>query len=360
VYKSKIYELSNRLWALKNNNLLGGIIQSSIDPALTQLDEYIKKIEKIENEPKPFIDKFESIREAEKNIRKQEKILKLLEDVTATFVSNRSLSTALSTLFEHLYREITDKEMPFLITSGGGDLKTFPYLGDDDEKIVVGTIGMPLYSVSHIDEWILAGHELGHILANKKFGIPLEYTDKKQNYIMELLCDKIALQIFGPAFLEALVMKLTGTEYGTGLSSFEFGAPNHPRESWRIWICYYQAISFEFSEAKPFINSIKSIIDDDVYPRPNDELFREIKDHFDTETYDLYKEIRSIGDLKGCYRNASELSSKWIEDDYDTDLESYTPDQIVIAGYLASRENPQEHWLYTQRVINSLIRIKKD
>ena len=176
---------------------------------------------------------------------------------------------------------------------------------------------------------------------------------------MELLCDKIALQIFGPVFLEALVMKLTGAEPMVEFPSFEFIEPKHPPESWRIWVCYYQALSFDFAEAKPFINSIKSIIDD-VYPRPSNTLFGKIKDDFDTDKYDLNK-VRKIDDLKDCYCNASELSSKWIEDNFDTSgIESYTPDQIVIAGYLASRENPQEHWLYTQRVINSLIRIKKD
>lgn len=356
VYISKIRELGNRLWAIKNNSLLDRRIQSSVKLPLTRLDEYIEEIEKVKSESKAFTDKFKSIREAEKNIRGEENILTLLEDVTGTFVSNRSLSTALSNLFEYLYHRITNKRMPFLITSGGGLLETLPYLKNEENEIVVGTIGMPLYSATHLDEWILAGHELGHILASSEFGTQIKYGENtKENFKMELLSDEIALQIFGPVFLEALAMKLTGRE------SKMFFPPayltyTHPPESWRIWICYYQArAAFNFDEAKTFIDSIKSIIND-IYPRPDDISFNEIRDDLSTVKYDLNK-IRPIEDLKECYRKASKLSSKWIKNGYDaSDIKYYDLDQIVIAGYLTSRENPEGFGLYTQQVINSLIR----
>jgi len=355
LYKSKIYELSNRLWAIRNSSFLDSRIQSSVNRALTRLDKYIEEIEGVKNDnSKTFKDKFSSIREVERNIRREEEILVLLEDVTDTFVSNRSLSTALSNLFEYLYSKITRETMPFLITSGKGVLETIPYLKDEKNKIAVGTIGMPLYSASHLDEWILAGHELGHIIANKKFGMQLKYEEKtKENSKMELLSDKIALQIFGPVFLEALAMKLTGGEY---MFIFpEYFTYTHPSESWRIWICYYQARAFKFDAAKIFIESIESIIND-IYERPKDKLFDEIKDDLSTDKYDL-NEVNSIEDLKECYDKADELSSKWIENGYDTtDIESYDPDQIVIAGYLTSRKNPEKLGLCTQQVINSLIR----
>jgi len=356
LYESKIYELSNRLWAIRNSSFLDSRIQSSVDLALTRLDKYIEEIEGVKNDnSKTFKDKFSSIRKVERNIREEEEILVLLEDVTDTFVSNRSLSTALSNLFEYLYFKITkgEKKMPFLITSGKGVLETIPYLKDEKNKIAVGTIGMPLYSASHLDEWILAGHELGHIVASEEFGMPLEYKKTEENFKMELLSDKIALQIFGPVFLEALAMKLTGGEYM--FISPEYFTYTHPPESWRIWICYLQARAFKFDAAKIFIESIESIIND-IYERPEEELFNKIKDDLSTDKYDL-NEINSIEDLKECYDKADELSSKWIENGYDTtDIESYDPDQIVIAGYLTSRKNPEKLGLCTQQVINSLIR----
>jgi hypothetical protein len=329
-------------------------IKSSIDLVLSRLDKYIEEIEKVKNNSEIFKKKFSSIRKVEMNIIEEERILMLLEDVTDTFVSNRGLSTALSNLFEYLYYKVTNETMPFLITSGKGVLETLPYLKNEENEIVVGTIGMPLYSASHLDEWILAGHEFGHILASKKLGIPLEYNEKtEENFKMELLSDKIALQIFGPVFLEALAMKLTGRESKMVFpSEYRY---THPPESWRIWICYYQARAFDFDVAKTFIKSIESIIND-IYKKPSDRrLFNEIKDDLSAGEYDLNK-IRSIEDLKECYDKADELSSKWIENGYDTtDIKSYDPDQIVIAGYLSSRKNPEKLGLYTQQVINSLI-----
>lgn len=354
LYKSKIYELSNRLWAIRNSSFLDPGIKSSIDLVLSRLDKYIEEIEKVKNNSEIFKKKFSSIRKVEMNIIEEERILMLLEDVTDTFVSNRGLSTALSNLFEYLYYKVTNETMPFLITSGKGVLETLPYLKNEENEIVVGTIGMPLYSASHLDEWILAGHEFGHILASKKLGIPLEYNEKtEENFKMELLSDKIALQIFGPVFLEALAMKLTGRESKMVFpSEYRY---THPPESWRIWICYYQARAFDFDVAKTFIKSIESIIND-IYKKPSDRrLFNEIKDDLSAGEYDLNK-IRSIEDLKECYDKADELSSKWIENGYDTtDIKSYDPDQIVIAGYLSSRKNPEKLGLYTQQVINSLI-----
>lgn len=363
LYTSKIRELSNHLCAIRTSSLLDQRIKSSIESALTRLDGYIEEIREVKNESKDFLEKFELIRETEKKIRREEELLTLLEDVTDTFVSNRSLSSALSSLFEYLYHKITDENIPFLITSGGGDLKTFPYLIRKNE-IVVGTIGMTLYSASHIDEWILAGHELGHILASKRFGIPIKYRkNREENFKMELLSDKIALRIFGPVFFEALAMKLTGIESVEAIPEEvckKYFVDTHPPESWRIWICYLQALSFDFEEAETFIGSVESIIDD-IYPRPEDELFNNmLKELGDKDKYDMNNKIRRIDDLKECYRKASELSSKWIEDGYDTtDIKPYDPDEIVIAGYLSSRKNLGRFGLYTQQVINSLIRKQK-
>ena len=361
LYTSKIRELSNRLLAIRNSSFLDQRIQSPIDFALTRLDKYIEEMKKVKNESKDFSEKFKLIREAEKNIRAEEEVLMLLEDVTDIFVSNRSLSTALSILFEYLYNMVVDeadKDMPFLITSGGGALKTFPYL-KMEKKIAVGIIGMPLYSASHIDEWVLAGHELGHILASRVFKTQIQYGETKKNFEMEFLSDKIALQIFGPVFLEALAMKLTGREseeYPIRKECEEYFAYKHPLESWRIWMCYYQArADVYFDEAKTFIDSVESIIND-IYPRPEEQLFGEMKDELSTDVYDM-KNIRPIEDLKKCYRKASELSSKWIKDGYDTsDMKYYNPDEIVIAGYLSSRKNLGGFGLYTKQVINSLIR----
>lgn len=358
LYTSKIRELSNHLCAIRTSSLLDQRIKSSIESALTRLDGYIKEIREVKNESKDFLEKFELIRETEKKIRREEELLTLLEDVTDTFVSNRSLSSALSSLFEYLYHKITDENIPFLITSGGGDLKTFPYLIREN-KIVVGTIGMTLYSASHIDEWVLAGHELGHILASKKFRIPIKYgKNREENFKMELLSDKIALRIFGPVFFEALAMKLTGIESEETIPEEvckKYFFDTHPPESWRIWICYFQALSFDFEEAGTFIDSVESIIND-IYPRPKDELFDNmLKELGDKDKYDM-DEIRPIDDLKECYRKASELSSKW-KDGYDTtDIKSYNPDEIVIAGYLRSRKDLGGFGLYTQQVISSLIR----
>ena len=361
LYKSKIYELSNRLWAIKNNSLLDPRIQSSVAIALTQLDDYIEEIEKVKNESKLFKDKFSSIRKVENNIRKVEAILTLLEDVTDTFVSNRSLSTALSVLFEYLYCKVTNEKvpMPFLITSGKGVLETLPYLKNEKNKIAVGTIGMPLYSATHLDEWILAGHELGHILADKVFEMQTKYEKETvKNYEMELLSDKIALQIFGPVFLEVMAMKLTGTE-PTIIPSSKFRVHTHPAESWRIWICYYQARSFNFGEAKTFIDSIEAVINY-IYPRPTQKSFRDMKDELNKK-YDLNKKIRKIDDLAKCYQGAFELSSKLIEGKYThSDIRSYGQDQIVIAGYLASRRHPEWYRSYTEQVMNSLIRMSTE
>lgn len=361
LYTSKIRELSNRLLAIRNSSFLDPRIRSPINSALIQLDKYVEEIKGVKKESKTFSEKFKLIRKAEENIRAEEEVLTLLEDVTDTFVSNRSLSTALSILFEYLYNMVkdeADKDMPFLITSGGGALRTFPYLKMENE-IVVGTIGMPLYSASHIDEWILAGHELGHILANRVFKTPIKYGETKENFEMEFLSDKIALQIFGPVFLEALAMKLTGREaeeFNIPEECEKYYAFKHPPESWRIWMCYYQArADLNFNEARAFIDSIESIIND-IYPGPKDNLFFDIKNNLSTDKYDM-KDIRPIEDLKKCYSKASELSSKWIKDEYDTsDIISYNPDEIVIAGYLSSRKNIGGFEFYTKRVINSLIR----
>ena len=351
LYLSKITLLSNRLLAIRHSSLLDENIGSSVNCSIMQLDEYIQNIKSVTEKPISFAEKFKSIREVESKIRREEDILALLEDVTDTFVSNRSLSTALSALFEYFYKKTTNEDLPFLVTSKGGDLSTFPYLKTEDDKIIVGTIGMPLYSDSHLYEWILAGHELGHILANKMFpNIQLGYSQiDLENYKMELLSDRIALRIFGPVFLEALLMKLTGTE---PTKKNPFAIETHPPESWRIWMCYFDVTLFDFSETKPFLESIRSIIDE-IYPRPETKIFTDIKKEFDTN-YDLDK-IRTIKDLKECYKIASELSSNWIEHNDTSAINLYSPDQIVIAGYLTSRKDIKKSGLYTQQVINSLI-----
>lgn len=360
LYVSKFFHLKNRLLAIRHSSLIDNNIESSVDFTLNYLNKHINEIEDIKKKEMSFVDKFKSIREVETQIRKEELILTLLEDVTDTFVSNRSLSTALSNLFEYIYYGITGEKLPFLVTSKGGTLETYTSLKNDDNEIVVGTIGMPLYSDSYLYEWILAGHELGHILANKIFGTQIEYTDNiEENYKMELLCDRIALRVLGPVYLEALSMKLTG-EQSTKKSPYFESSSRHPPESWRIWMCYYDALSFEFDEAEPFISSIKSIINH-IYSRPEDTTpFNKIKNELNTEKYDLNK-IRNIDELKECYHCASILSYKWMNDGYDSsDINSYYPDQIVVAGYLSFRSDIKRLELYTQYVINSLICINNN
>ena len=72
-----------------------------------------------------------------------------------------------------------------------------------------------------------------------------------------------------------------------------------------------------------------------------------------------FEKIRNIADLKNCYKNAYKFSELLRSDTIPQyEMNSYSPEQIVIGGYLASREKPEKFKSYTQNVVDSLIRMK--
>jgi len=367
LYKSSVEETINRLSLIRNSSLLDERIKSSIDIILKELMEKSNAIEGSKD--------FRGIHKLEREIRVKEKTLELLENAISTFISNRSLSTSLSILFEHLYHEITKEELPFLVISREGEaLQTYPSLRNENDELLVGVIGIPLYSVSHTSEWILAGHEFGHIIAHKKLGVGIEYktSDKydtraiKNNYMMESLADFTAMQIFGPVFLEVLLTRFIGAEHG-----YEEYSSTHPPIPWRVKLCYDQASYFErknFNEefkergAEGFIKAIESVIGE-RYPEEEFEKYKGVIDYNKIKKEHRriperkFEEIRNIGALKECYKNAYEVSDMLVSgEDIPQD---YSPDQIVIGGYLASREKPAQFKSYTHRVIDLLLRMKK-
>lgn len=374
LYKSGTEETINRLTLIRKSSLLDERIKSAIDPILERLKE---KAEGIENSKD-----FRGIHELEWEVRAEEKTLELLENAVSTFISNRTLSTTLSILFEHLYHEVTNNKLPFLVISREGEaLQTYPSLRDENNELIVGVIGIPLYSVSHTSEWILAGHEFGHIIAHKKLGVGIEYKTHaktqaeyescaKSNYMMETLADFTALQIFGPVFLEVLLTKFIGAEPG-----YEEVSITHPPIPWRIKFCYDQASYFErknFNEefkergAKDFKGAIEGVINE-RYPGEEYKKYKGVIDYNKIKkehreiSESKFEEIRNIGALKECYKKAYEVSDKLESDEHispDNMASSYSPDQIVIGGYLASRERPAQFKSYTQKVIDALIRKK--
>lgn len=218
LYKSEVEEVINRLSLIRNSSLLDKRIKDSIKPILSGMTRISANIESIKDKD------FKSIHDLEREIRSEERILELLENLISTFISHRNLSTSLPFLFEHLYTEITKgEELPFVVISREGEaLQTYPSLRNEKNGLCVGVIGIPLFSVSHLYEWILAGHEFGHIIANKKLNAGIEYAKIRkgdntkeikrkviQNYKMEILADFTALQIFGPVFLEVLLTEFT-------------------------------------------------------------------------------------------------------------------------------------------------------
>jgi hypothetical protein len=376
LYKSDAQEAINRLSLIRNSSLLNAQVKPSIDIILNKLTQKSNAVE----ESKDFPD----IHKLEREIRKEGKAIELLENAISTFISNRSLSTSLSILFDYLYREMTKEELPLLVISREGEaLQTYPNLRNEDGKLLVGVIGIPLYSVSHISEWILAGHEFGHIIAHKKLGVGIEYKTSnkydaraiRDNYMMEILADLTAVQIFGPVFLEALLTRLIGAE--GELEKDPLPSSTHPPIPWRVALCYEHASNFdrknfyeEFEErnAKGFIKAIESVIGK-RYPEGKFEKYKGAISHEGAISYgqitDEYRKIpkrkfeaiRSIEALKECYKNAYKVSD--MLGSSENIPQDYSSDQIVIGGYLASREKPTQFKSYTQRVIDLLLRTKK-
>jgi len=370
LYRTEADEAINRLLLILNSSLLDDRIISSIDPVLKRLMEVSNDIGSIEDK------NFKGIHELERKIRVEEKTLELLENSISTFISHRSLSTTLSILFESLYYEITKEELPFLVVSRESEaLQTYPTLRSEENELLVGVIGIPLFSVSHTHEWILAGHEFGHIIANKELGIEIEYNYSYKNsgiinnYMMEILADFTAMQIFGPVFLEVLLTEFTGAERASA-------SPTHPPIPWRIRLCYDQASYFnrkgfneEFKEkgVEKFIDAIEGVIGE-LYPKEESERikgFGEMVEYKDVESKIReikekdFEKIRNIADLKNCYKNAYKFSELLRSDTIPQyEMNSYSPEQIVIGGYLASREKPEKFKSYTQNVVDSLIRMK--
>lgn len=374
LYKSEAEEVINRLSLIRNSSLLDKGIKNSIEPIIDRMRIYSADIENI-------LDKdFEGIHDIERKIKFEERTLELLENAISTFISHRKLSTSLSILFECLYTEITKKDLPFLVVSREGEaLQTYPSLRSKEKKfeLLVGVIGIPLFSVSHTYEWILAGHEFGHIIANKELKANIDYAkigkDDKiddikakviQNYEMEILADFTAMQIFGPVFLEVLLTELTGAEHSV--------SETHPPIPWRIRLCYDQASYFErtgFNEEfedegiDDFVKAVKSVINKQ-YPKSESKRFIALggvkyKDMEESGILDRdFEGIRDIEDLKTCYRNAYKISELLDEGIPEKDGILYSSDQIVIGGYLASRAKPKEFKSYTQKVIDLLMKCK--
>ena len=284
------------------------MIQDSIEPVLERMTKISTRIEDILNND------FKGIHNIEREIRSEERILELLENAISTFISHRNLSTSLSILFKHLYTEITKGELPFVVISREGEaLQTYPSLRKEKE-LLVGVIGIPLFSVSHLYDWILAGHEFGHIIANKKLNAGIEYAKIRkgdnpkaikrkviQNYKMEILADFTALQIFGPVFLEVLLTKFTGAEPEfTGTGGIIVAGDTHPPIPWRIRLCSDKATYFdrkgfyeEFEEERveEFIKAVESVIDERY---PKDESEKIYKGFGGVEYKQMEEEIKSV------------------------------------------------------------------
>lgn len=367
LYQSRAEEAISRLSLIRNNSLLNEQIRLPIDPILKRLINYSNAIEKSEKGD------FKGIHELEKKIKVEEQILRLIESAISTFISNRSLSTTLPILFDDIYKRFYKKgdesSLPFMIVSReGGELQTYSNMKDENGKLLVGIIGIPPYSLSHIHEWILAGHEFGHIIAHEQLDVGIEYDMSRttdalmKNYTMEISADITAMQIFGPVFLEALLNEFTGAERGIT----DALSPTHPPIPWRISICYVMAAPFEtrIDKAKEIRDVVENVIN---------KLYPDIKEYDDAimgVTYDKLQtvvqkkitkkereKIRPRDNLKECYAGAGEIKKSLLEGkQFQTD--SYSPDQIVIGGYLASRENPAQFKPYTQKAIEYLIRVK--
>ena len=377
LYTSEAEEVINRLSLIRNSSLLDERIKNSIDPVLKRMAEISADIEKVKEKD------FEGIHDIEREIRIEERILELLENAISTFISHRNLSTSLSILFEHLYTEITKEELPFLVVSREGEaLQTYPSLRNEESELLVGVIGIPLFSVSHTYEWILAGHEFGHIIANKIMNAGIDYAEidrekdfpdaiKRKvihNYTMEILADFTAMQVFGPAFLEVILTEFTGAE-----RSIEVVASRtHPPIPWRIRLCFERASYFEregfnkeFKEegAKEFINAVKDVISK-RYPKEKSEKYEgyegvKYEDMVENGILRMdFEKIRDIEDLKKCYRNAYKISKLLRKGETIPETEVYS-DQVVIGGYLASREDPKEFKSYTQKVTDFLMKMEK-
>ena len=376
LYIAKAEEIIYRLSLIRNSSLFHGIIRDAIDSILERMTEISVRIGHIPDKD------FKGIHSLEREIRSEERTLELLENAISTFISHRSLSSSLSILFEHLFTKITEKDkkeqLPFLVLSREGEeLKTYPSLKKENE-LLVGVIGIPLFSVSHIYEWILAGHEFGHIIANKLLNTGIEYAKigkdnnneefkRKviQNYKMEILADFAAMQIFGPVFLEVLLTEFTGTEHTIEASD------THPPISWRIRLCFDQSSYFErkkfnkeFEEEGigDFIEAVESVINERY---PKEESQKDVglggvkyKDMEESGILEMdFEKIQNVEDLKERYKNAYEISKLLLKGEAITEDEFY-PDQIVIGGYLASRANPKEFKLYTQKVIDLMMKCK--
>jgi hypothetical protein len=377
LHKSEADEVINRLSLIRNSSLLDERIKDSIAPILKRVTKISANIEDIKIEYKDF----KKIQDLKREIRIEEQILELLENAISTFISHRNLSTTLSILFEHLYYEITQSKLPFLVVSREGEaLQTYPSLKSEKKGLLVGVIGIPLFSISHTYEWILAGHEFGHIMANKILNANIEYVNigkddtldvlkrkVMQNYEMEILADYTAMQIFGPAFLEVLLTELTGAEY-----SKEIASSTHPPIPWRIRFCYEAASyynrtnfnkEFEQEGAKEFVEAVASVIDE-RYPKEEAEKYRGLggvkyDDMVKSRIHEMdFEKIRNIKDLKNCYRNAYKFSKLLLNGGAIPEVEIYSPDQVVIGGYLASRWKPQEFKTFSQKVTDFLMKCK--
>ena len=381
LYKSEAEEVINRFSLIRNSGLLDSSIKNSIAPILKRMAEISASIENIPDND------FKSIHELEREIRSKERILEMLENAISTFISHRNLSTSLSILFEHLYTEIIEKDLPFLVISREGEaLQTYPSLRNEENELLVGVIGIPLFSVSHLYEWILAGHEFGHIIANKRLNAGIEYAEIGEdddldeikskvirNYKMEILADFTAMQIFGPVFLEVLLTEFTGADpESRGTEDTFVAGKTHPPIPWRIRLCYDQASyfdrmgfnkEFEREGAEEFIKAVESVISE-RYPKEKSEQkyegFGGVKytDMVKSGILEMdFENIRDIEDLKKCYKNAYKIS-ELLQKGETIAEDEFSPDQIVIGGYLASRAKPTEFKSYTQKVIDLMMKRK--
>lgn len=369
LYQSKAEEAISRLSLIRNSSLLDKHIRLSIDPILERLIGYSNAIEKTENAD------FKGIHELKKKIKVEELILRLLENAISTFISNRRLSTTLPILFDDIYERFYKREnessLPFLVVSREGEeLQTYSNVKDRSGKLLMGIIGIPPHSLTHIHEWILAGHEFGHIIAHEKLDVGIEYdmshtTDAiMKNYMMEISADITAMQIFGPVFLEALLNEFTGAERKPGETLTL--SPTHPPILWRLLICYKMSTPFDrpINKAKEIRGVVKEVINK-LYPKPEEYNDSFLKIKYGKLSADVQKkitpekrgEIRPIDDLKECYGGAEEVKELLLKG-IQCEIGSYSPDQIVIGGYLASRENPPQFKSYTQKAIEYLIRTK--
>lgn len=368
LYQSKAEETTNRLSLIRNSSLLDEGIKLSIDPTLKRLIDLSHDIEKSKNKD------FKRLHELEREVKVKEQIIGLLENAISTFISHRSLSTTLPILFKDIYERFYKKKdentLPFLVVSKEEEeLRMYPNIKEKGEngKLLVGIIGVPPYSLSHIHEWILAGHEFGHIISYEKLGVGIEYDLSRtndaimNNYIMEISADLTAMQIFGPIFLETLLNEFTGAERSINESL----SPKHPPIPWRIWICYIMAAHFDkrINKAKEIRDVVKEVINK-LYPDPeeyDDDIlgvkYDTIRKEVTNKITDMRETIRPINTLKECYEDAEEIKRLILEGKQNK-VNTYSSDVIVIGGYLASREEPTQFKSYTQRVIDLLIRME--